>query len=260
MAETKEKIYGIIGYDSKGKQHVLNERLSYEERKGIMDAIGRMEEALLALDYYYIVKGNFRELQEKLCCASDKQGFYRKLNRHLFNLLDSFYVYIKEYERFFKNTPLRDKFTTIKRNLYNKNLEYRMLYQLRNYSLHYRLPVDVEQEHAYLNPGSMLHSYGQWQKDFVQDLMTLQEDGQKIALLKLARDGEGFFETMQYQFFTLMFEWVKNDINLVAEHLCVENGQIQPTVIVDSASNEIVRDIAKPMVITMRILGDYAKI
>lgn len=90
--------------------------------------------------------------------------------------------------------------------------------------------------------------------------MTLQEDGQKIALLKLARDGEGFFETMQYQFFTLMFEWVKNDINLVAEHLCVENGQIQPTVIVDSASNEIVRDIAKPMVITMRILGDYAKI
>lgn len=131
--------YKLVFLGNDNNIRVLEDDFPFESVTECKKSISKLEKLLLSVNYYLIVKDNIFDL---LQCIDNIDTHDKKLftilNRYTFNFVNTFYAYINFYETNFKKV-----FYPIKVKYYDENIEYRLIYNIRNYMAHKEMVVST---------------------------------------------------------------------------------------------------------------------
>lgn len=129
--------YRLLYLDAENEINIVNENFPVQSVIECKKSIAELQRVLLSIDYYLIVKDNMFDL---LYCIDNidthNLKLFATLNRYTFNFVNTFYSYINFYETNFKKV-----FYPIKTKYYDENIEYRLIYNIRNYMAHKEMVV-----------------------------------------------------------------------------------------------------------------------
>ena len=221
--------YKLVYITPKSEYQTYIESVSEEEYDKIMDCISKLQSAMLAKDYFTIVKDNINDLVS-FYTKMDVMGKenFPTLNRLTYNILAVFYAWIEYYESNYKSI-----FAPIKSKYYDNHFSYRMMYNLRTFMTHCEMAVTEMQVHfdegeffVYIEPTKLLANSGRLQKSFLPELQTMANNGQKIDLEKLINDFSAMFSDIHKELLKALEPEIQNILNEMKPYLKLENGAL----------------------------------
>lgn len=211
--------YIISAVDKDATLKTVVDEISEKDYKTIMSNIKRLQVSMLSKDYYVIVRDNIKELLAFLPTVEMMNKYsIDTINRYTYNVLGTFYAWIEYYESHYKKI-----FEPFKKKYYDKNFEYRMMYNLRIYMTHCEMAItQIEicpgksEKYIYIEPEILLQNSSRLQKNIIKDLQQMYDDNKKIDLYDLMVRFEQIFTSMHKELLKALepeLKKVLNDLN-----------------------------------------------
>lgn len=181
-----------------GKKYMKTEKdLDKKEYDLIMECHNILGSFNTFCDYYYILEKNMEELLKylqkvqslefKIKNPIETHNVFCEINRLMINFSGMFRIFLDYYERFIKetfgdNTEELLKFQRACSNNFDNYFEYRFLYNLRHYIVHYNIPItrmnaDIKsKKRCFYIDISTLKKWNGWKPNIKSDIEKLKED------------------------------------------------------------------------------------
>lgn len=232
-------------------------------KEGELDLINECNEILgdfnIFCDYYNILNKNLKDLEEYLQQVGTlqfkiKSPFMNRemiiqINKLTVNFAISFRIYIDHYEIKIKelageNSKEYKKFKAISKKYFDTYFEYRFLYNLRNYIVHYKMPItkiigDAKtQKRIFLIEKNNMMKWYKWQKDVKDDIENLQNDivlsdfikQITVILKKFNKEISYYSDPEVIGALKLMERYSKeNEVPCLVEEIDINNGKFNIT-------------------------------
>jgi len=252
-----DMIYKVSCYGT-GEKKTSNEQLSekkYEEVKQACEKLMYME---ATIDYYNIVKDNIidfltiaNQLTMNMGNASSEENPFTKLNRHMINLLSTFYSFIEFYE-----STNKDMWDKIKSKYYDNHFEYRFMYNLRKYMTHRGLSIsekvmtlkeDKMEIFTYINPDNLLkNGKGCFQKKVETELEEFAKAEIKIDVVTLTKKFAEIFCNIQKDIRDILIPSTTQAISFL-ESFLIGNFYDDSHTFIETESGDYIQSISEPI-------------
>ena len=217
----------LIYYNEKNEKKVFKEGVSEEEINEFLIAKDNLTEVMNAIDYYNIVKDNIVELMQAIIDYDfRKKKAFATINRYFFNMVSSFYCYVKYYERFY-----HDRYKSVFSEQFDKYDTYKIISELRKYTTHCfmaitkaSLDILTGKFSIQIVPSELLENdKGMLRKDVKKILESQIEKGEVIDLGLLTGDFLNIFCELQVKIMDKMKADIFKDLNTVEQFIYGEN-------------------------------------
>jgi len=217
----------LIYFNDKNEEVVFKENITEEEIETFLTAAEVLFETMNSIDYYNIVKDNIVELIEAIIDydVNAKKAF-PTINRYFFNMLNSFYCYVKYYERFHSN-----KYKHVFSNQFDKYDTYKLVSELRKYTTHCfmaitKASVDLLTGKVSIQiiPKDLLtKDAGMLRKDVKEILKKYVETGEVIDLRLLTSEFLNIFCELQVKIMDEMKIEIMKNMDIVEKYIYGKN-------------------------------------
>jgi len=233
-----------ITYLGQKENEILEKIISEDEFSKIMNSVSWLKTTMPIKDYLYMVNKCIDELliASKTTGCGQEHNF-SELNRLFNGFIGNYYSWLSYMEKHYKTVLL-----PIKKKAYDNNIEYRLIYYLREFASHYDMAVDqvtfdvlTENVHWYIKPESLLHyDLKDINKRFEQDIQFLKSNNQKIDVFELVLKFRTIFDTMIQEIYDALIPEINQHWNFLVQHLKIEEKC--PFLIIDVYICEIGND------------------
>lgn len=234
-------MHKLIYFNEKNEKIVFKENITNEDVEEFLKVKDDLRMVMNSIDYYNIVRENIIDLMNAITefDMSKNQGFVN-INRHLFNMLSSFYSYVKFYERFY-----HDKYKVYFSEQFDTYETYKIVSELRKYTTHCylaitratldlitgKISIQIVPEELLKNDSNALRS------DMKEILKRMVNNNEKIDLRLLTNDFLNIFTELQIKIMNRMkediFEYLEiiekylfgNNMNKKESYIELENGE-----------------------------------
>lgn len=184
-----------------------------ELEEGELDLISECNEILGSFnsfcDYYYIFKSNLKDLEDylklveplenRISSAIIMKNVINEINKLVINFAVAFRNYLDHYEITIKEIAGEEskeykEFKSKCSKYFDKYFEYRFLYNLRHYNVHYKLPVSKiegnihKKKRIFLIEKDKLREWDGWKSIIKDDIDNLKEDINISDFVKKCKD------------------------------------------------------------------------
>ena len=204
-----------------------------DEIQEVKIAQNNLNQVMNSIDYYNIVKDNIVELMEAIINydLKEKKAF-ASINRYFFNMVNSFYCYVKYYERFFNN-----KYKPIFSEQFDKYESYKIVSELRKYTTHCFMAVtrathDIMTDQTFIEivPEDLLEYDAQSLRADVRKILKSKiEAGKTIDLKMLTGDFLNIFSELQVKIMQQMQCDIFENIEILEKYIYGKNRNKKET-------------------------------
>lgn len=217
----------LVYFNEKNEQIVFRENVAEEDINKFLAAKDNFVQVMNSIDYYNIVKDNIVELMQAIINYDFRQEkAFATINRYFFNMVSSFYCYVKYYERFF-----HDRYKRVFSEQFDKYDTYKIISELRKYTTHCFMAITQSsfdimtgKYSIQIIPNDLLEKdKGMLRKD-VKDILKRQIDkGEVIDLRLLTGDFLNIFCELQIKIMNEMKEDIFEDLKTIEDFIYGKN-------------------------------------
>lgn len=217
----------LIYINEEGNKIIFRENISNDEIDEFLQIQSNLKKVMTSIDYYNIVRENILELMQGIINYnfSEKKGF-ATINRYLFNMLSSFYSYVKFYERFYC-----DKYKNIFSEQFDTYETYIIISELRKYTTHCYLAItkstlDITTGKVSIQivPEELLkNDSNSLRKDMKEILKRKIDKNETIDLRVLTSDFLNIFSELQVKIMDKMKHDIFKDIDCLEKFIFGKN-------------------------------------
>ncbi len=233
--------YELYYFNEKGRKTVELSEFTEKDFIECQNSVGRLNRAMLAVEYFDIVNDNLLELNKEIVDSNlQRDKFFININRRMFNFLDTFYAYINFFEKNYK-----DVFLKVKKPVYDNFFEYRLIYNLRRYMTHCEIAITKASYDVLKDKQTILLDMDEiiekgkksLQKKFVDEIKNKKI--KEIDLEKIITQFTYIFEKIQESIIELLLKDILLDLdNLKNVIVTKDNGGIIETYLRKSGKTE----------------------
>lgn len=201
-------------------EKVLDDGVAQE----LIDAHNHLNKNIRCLDFYYIVKKDLSDfidyMKNQQDSAENPDGV--EINRLLYNFTNALYSYIEYLEKNFKTA-----FSIVKKEIYDTQFSYRLMYALRAYITHNDFGITEIQSSFYpdkivkaffINLKNLIES-SCINKKFKEELMWLSETNSRIDIYKIASEFSEVFINFQEKLILTLQKEIINSFNILLQYV-----------------------------------------
>lgn len=217
----------LIYFNENNEEIVFKDTITDIEVNEFLNTEKNLKRVMNSIDYYNIVRENIVELMKAIIDykLKEQKGF-ATINRHLFNMLSSFYSYVKFYERHYHN-EYKDIFS----EQFDKYDTYKIVSELRKYTTHcylaitkVKLNILTENISIQIVPEDLLQNDGgSLRKDVRDILLRMIERGEAIDLRLLTNDFLNIFTELQMKIMNRMKNKIFEDLKILDKFIYGKN-------------------------------------
>lgn len=225
--------YKVMVMDKDENKRILKE-ISDNDLSKLTNDIEWLKMSMLSKDYYVMLRDNIKELSKNIQNISIRNKYLLDdMNRYLYNVLGSFYALIEYYEKNFNGM-----FGNIKKEYFDKYIEYRIMYALRLYTTHRGIAItscrqSIRGVSLVVNLSELLKNYSKFNKNIKDDLKTMISKNEQIDIYLLVQG----FEKMMSEMHRDLLKGIEKEVRTIMKnfepYLVFENGNAIDTYILN---------------------------